>query len=102
MKAGATGTCDVCGKPGIVHLTELRDGTKTTRSLCLEHAPPDMREKIPFGPHRSAAEEIAFLREKMEILDQRITDPAQRKEFKADIENLIADIEAGRRLGDPE
>jgi protein-arginine kinase activator protein McsA len=93
--------CEVCGKPGIVHMTEIRDGQKTTRSLCLEHAPADMRDKMPFGPHRTPAEEVAFLRDKMALLDQKVSDPAQRAEFKAEIEQLISDIEAGRRrIGD--
>jgi hypothetical protein len=39
----------------------------------------------------------------MRALDQHLSDPAQRKQFKAQIEKLIADIESGRRrLGDPD
>jgi hypothetical protein len=92
-----TGMCDVCGKPGIVHLTEIRDGVKTSQSLCVEHAPPEIRDKLPATP----AEEVAHLRKLMGEVDRQVSDPAQREEFKADIERLIADIEAGRRrLGD--
>jgi len=97
----ATGMCDVCGKPGSVHLTEIRDGVKTSRSFCVEHAPPEMRDKMPFGPHQTPADEVAFLRKQMSAIDQQVSDPAQRAEFKAEIEKLIAEIEAGRRrLGD--
>jgi len=57
--------------------------------------------QIPFGPHRTPAEEVAFLRKQMIAADQQLPDPAQRAEFKAEIERLIADIEAGRRrVGD--
>ncbi|MDB5325756.1 MAG: hypothetical protein JWM57_1325 [Phycisphaerales bacterium] len=101
MPTNVSGMCEVCGQPGIVHMTEIRDGEKTNRSLCLDHAPSDMRDKLPFGPHRTPAEEVAFLRNEMARLDQKVFDPAQRAEFKAGIEKLIADIEAGRRrIGD--
>lgn len=89
--------CNVCGKPGHVHLTEIRDGVKTSRSFCVEHAPPEMRDKIPFGPHRTPAEEVAFLRKQMIAVEQQVTEAAQRAEFKAEIEKMIGDIEAGRR-----
>jgi hypothetical protein len=95
------GGCDVCGKPAKIHLTEICDGVKTSRSLCVEHAPAEMRDKMPFGPHRTPAEEVAFLRETMTTIDQQVSDPGRRAEFKAELEELIADIEAGRRrLGD--
>jgi hypothetical protein len=42
-----TGMCSVCGKPGTVHLTEIRDGVKTQRSFCPEHVPRKRREKLP-------------------------------------------------------
>ena len=97
MKTDATGVCDACGKPGIVHLTEIRDGVKTSRSLCVEHAPPEIRDRLP----RTPAEEVAHLRKLVSEVDRQVSDPAQREEFKAEIESLIADIEAGRRrLGD--
>ena len=39
----------------------------------------------------------------MESLGGQLTDPAHRAEFRAEIEKLIADIEAGRgRIGDAE
>jgi hypothetical protein len=101
MTTDATGMCSVCGKPGSVHLTEIRDGVKTNRSFCAAHAPPHIREKLPYGPHRTPAEEVAFLRNQISLIDQRISDPAQRAGLKAEIEKLIADIEAGRRrIGD--
>ena len=93
--------CNVCGKPGSVHLTQIHDGAMTGRSFCVEHAPPEMRNKIPFGPHRTPADEVAFLRQTIGAADQKISDPAQRARFKAEVEALIAYIEAGRRrIGD--
>ena len=101
MTDDTTGMCEVCAKSGSVHITEIRDGVKTSRSFCVEHAPPEMRDMMPFGPHPTPAEEVAFLREQLSGIDQQVSDPAQRAEFKAAIEKLIADIEAGRRrLGD--
>lgn len=99
--ADRTGMCDACGKPGSVHLTEIHEGVETGRSFCVEHAPAEMREKMPFGPHRTPAEEVAFLRRLLSTGDQQVSDPTQRADFKAGIERLIEDIEAGRRrLGD--
>jgi hypothetical protein len=97
MATEETGMCDVCGRPGCLHLTEIRDGVQTTRTFCGEHVPPEMRDKMPFGPHRTPAEEVAFLRRQMQAADQQISDPVQRAGFNAEIEALIADIEAGRR-----
>jgi protein-arginine kinase activator protein McsA len=72
--------CEVCGKPAIIHLTEIRDGVKTSRSLCVEHTPPEIRDKLRGAP----AEGVAHLRKLMSEADR-----------------LIAEIEAGRRrLGD--
>jgi protein-arginine kinase activator protein McsA len=103
MTSNTPGMCEVCGKPSRVHLTEIRDGVKTSQSFCVEHAPSEMRDTMPFGAHRTPAEEVAFLRQHMMTLDQHIPDPAQSAEYKAEIERLIADIEAGRRrLGDAE
>jgi len=103
VDSNPVGTCHVCGKAANIHITEIRDGVKTQRSLCVEHAPPKMRDKLPFGPHRTPADEVAFLRRQLDVVDQQIADPTQRAEFKAEIERLIADIEAGRRrIGDPD
>ncbi len=97
MTSDATGMCVVCGSPGIVHLTEVRGVVKTTQSLCYEHAPPEIRDELPSTP----TEEVAYLRKLMSELDRQVPDPAQREEYKAEIERVIADIEAGRRrLGD--
>ena len=101
MVSGTVGTCGVCGKPGSVHVTEVLDGRKTSRSFCVEHAPQGMRDRMPFGPHRTPAEEVGFLRQQLAKLDLQVSDPAQRAEFKAELERLITEIEAGRhRLGD--
>ena len=90
--------CDVCGKPGTVHLTEIgEDGVMTNQSLCVEHAPPEIRDQMP----RTPAEEVDHLRKLISEVDRQVSDPAQRAEFKAEIESMIADIETGRRrLGD--
>ena len=103
MANDTAGMCDVCGKPARVHLTDIHDGIKTQRSYCMEHAPAEMRAAMPVGPHRTAAEEVAFLREQLDMLEGQIADPALRAEFRAEIEKLVADVEAGRRrVGDAE
>jgi len=33
-----TNTCDICGQPASVHMTEIHDGQKIERHLCTEHA----------------------------------------------------------------
>ena len=101
MDPTAPGMCSVCGGLASIHFTEIRDGQKTERAFCLEHAPPEIRDKMPYGPHRTSAEEVAYLRLQLVAIDQQIADPARRAEFKAEIDKLIADIEAGRRrIGD--
>src|SRR5687767_6371260 len=101
MAAKASGMCDVCGRAGSVHLTEWRGRKKASRSFCVEHAPQQMRDMLPFGPHRTPAEEAAFLRQQLENLEQEESDPARRVEFRSALEELIIEIEAGRRrLGD--
>ena len=103
MGTEPTGMCDVCGKRARIHLTDIHNGVKINRSFSVEHAPAEMRDAMPFGPHRTPAEEVALLRKQVETLGGRLTDPAQRAEFEAEIDKLIADIEAGRRrIGDPE
>jgi hypothetical protein len=77
--------------------TARRHSLPHHRPLCVEHAPPEIRDKLP----RTPAEEVAHLRKLMSDVDRQVSDPAQREEFKAEIDGLIADIEAGRRrLGD--
>jgi hypothetical protein len=67
----------------------------------VEHAPPEIRDKMPFGPHRTPAQEVEFLRQQLTVIDEQMADSPQRAEFEAEIEKLIADIEAGRRrIGD--
>ena len=91
------GTCDVCGKRGISQVTETRGGRVVTSSFCLEHNPADLGGPMPFGPHRTVADEVLFLRQILVDLDQETSDPARRLEVKTQLEQLIADIEAGRR-----
>lgn len=97
MAAKESGICDVCGKVGSVHLTEWRGRKKVSRSFCVEHAPQQMRDMMPFGPHRTPAEEVAFLRQQLANLEHEESDPARRAEFQSAIEELIVEIEAGRR-----
>ena len=33
-----TNACDICGQPASMHMTEIRDGQKVERHLCVEHA----------------------------------------------------------------
>lgn len=99
--------CEVCGKPSVVHLTQIKHRllfwfpVKREHHYCLDHSPPEMRDKLPFGPHRTPAEEAALLRKHLADIDEQISDPSLRAEARAEIEQLIADIESGkRRLGD--
>lgn len=101
VDTSATRTCHVCYKPGCIHGTEIRNDEKTDRSFCFEHAPAEMRDKMPFGPHCTPAEEVAFRLEQLDAIHRQVTDPAPAAKFKAELEKLIADIEAGRRrIGD--
>ena len=101
MGSSNAGKCAVCGKPGSVHFTEIRQGRKTSRSFCTGHVPPDLKDSVPFGPHRTPADEAAFLRQQLAMLDELGLDPKSRAEAEQELERLIADIEAGRRrLGD--
>jgi hypothetical protein len=103
MSSSATppGSCEVCGSPGSVHIAETVGGLNRTRSFCAAHSPLPGSDKAPFVSHRTPAEEAAWLRSKLPELDRRVTDPAQRAQFKAELEQLAADIEAGRRrVGD--
>jgi hypothetical protein len=96
------GACEVCGKPGAVHLAELNRGNKTQHSFCVDHAPPGLQNSFPFGSHRTPAEEVAFLRQKLIEIRNGVSDPTKRAEYEAAIEQAIADIEAGRkRLDQP-
>jgi hypothetical protein len=57
MASNETSRCAVCGKPSHFFLTEIHNGDKTNRSLCFEHAPPELRDQMQFGPHRTPVEE---------------------------------------------
>jgi hypothetical protein len=95
----ATGMCDVCGKPGSVHVCEIRDGVKTSRSFCVEHVPSEMRDKIPVP---TAADEVKMVEQMIAQLDLREDmDAAQKAEFRRELQQLAEDIKAGRkRFGD--
>ncbi|MEA2710852.1 MAG: hypothetical protein QOF78_3453 [Phycisphaerales bacterium] len=95
------GSCEVCGSPGSVHVAETVGGQNRTRSFCAAHSPFPGPDKAPFGPHRTPSEEAAWLRSKLPELDRKVSDPAERAQYRAELEQLAADIEAGRRrLGD--
>jgi hypothetical protein len=53
--------------------------------------------KIPFGPDCTPADEVAFLRERMALLNQQVSDPAKRDELTAEIRKVIEEIETGLR-----
>jgi hypothetical protein len=95
MASSATGVCEVCGRAGHVHVTEVRDGVQTSRSYCLEHVPAQWRDKVPFGPHRTADEEIAFLRRQLAGLEQQMSNPAFRERVRAEVERKIEELRAG-------
>ena len=93
--------CEGCGAPASVHVAESVEGQKRTRSFCAVHSPLPSPRDAPFGPQRTAAEEAARLRSKLPEIDDKVTDPAERAQYKAELEQLAAEIEAGRRrLGD--
>jgi hypothetical protein len=95
--------CVVCGRPGKIHLTDIHNGVKTQRSFCMEHAPARDAERDAVRAAPDAGGGGAFLQKQMDVVDGQIADPTQRAEFKAEIEKLIADIEAGRRrMADPD
>ena len=50
-------TCDVCGRPASVHMTEIREGQKLERNLCAEHAV--VGQMIVHGAVCPTAEEAA-------------------------------------------
>jgi hypothetical protein len=86
-------TCAVCGLPANVHVTDVSDGVARDHCYCWDHAPPEFRGAMPQTP----AEEVALLREKLALLDQSEIDPALRATIRAELEQVIGDIEAGRR-----
>ena len=101
------GKCDVCGAPSLLHITDCSGIENVSHSYCFEHLPEEHRDRIleamPYGPHRTPAEEVAFLRQQLVEVEQQLANPDYRAEFIAETEQMIADIEAGRRrLGDGE
>jgi hypothetical protein len=98
MTSDIDGRRAVCGKPANIHMTEIRDGAKVTRSVCREHAPPELWEKLASSP----ALEADALRLKLAKLDGLAIDENARAALRTELEHLIADIEARkRRLGEP-
>ena len=97
MPMNETGVCGVCGKPGSVHVAEVRDGVSTTRSFCDDHVPSEIRDQLPADRNRTPTEEIALLRNVLATLDEKVEDPEARAQTRVSIEKLIDDIGAGRR-----
>jgi len=98
--SGELPKCEVCGKAAKIHLTEINNGVKSDHSYCAAHAPVELRGSLPFGPHRTSAEEAEFLRRQLEQIEKQITDPEQLAAVKAEYERIIAQLEAGGRLED--
>jgi hypothetical protein len=93
----AAGRCAVCGKLANIHMTEIRDSGKITRSVCREHAPPELWEKLARDP----AHDVEPLRRKLAAIDGLAIDENTRAALRKELEHWIADIEAGkRRLGE--
>jgi len=90
-------TCAICGKPAGVHVIDLREDAAREQFFCVDHAPPEMRNAMPQTP----ADEVALLRGKLALLDQNPMPPELKAKARAEMEQVIADIEAGRlRLSD--
>lgn len=86
-------TCAICGRPANAHVTDMSDGTARNVSYCKDHLPAEMGALMPQSP----AEEVALLREKLSHLDQSPLPSEFKDKARADLEQLILDIEAGRR-----
>lgn len=98
-----TGRCIVCGALGRFHSNSVDadSGATSVQSYCLDHMPSEYHDKVPFGPHKTAADEVTWLRTKLASLDAQVIDTSLREQIRADVEQLIADIESGkRRLSD--
>ena len=103
MAEVTAGRCVVCVTPGKVHYKscDVTDDALPSQSFCLEHVPVEFRDKLPIGPHKTAADEVSLLRTKLASLDTQVMDTSLREQIRAAMEQLIADIEAGkRRLSD--
>ena len=101
MEPTPTGKCEKCGKDGFVHVAVAGEDAATSRSYCLEHVPQEFRERLPFGPNPTPEDEIDFLQRQIKKMEQQVTDPTQRAEFRSEVEQVIAEIRAGRkRLND--
>lgn len=91
--------CHVCGAPGVRCRIEVEDLKNVRRSYCVLHAPPEILATLKFGPHRTAAEEVVTLKKMLARMGND-DDPAAAT-ARANLEQLIEDVEAGRRrVGD--
>jgi hypothetical protein len=87
------GRCAVCGRPANTLVCDMSDGTARSQSFCIDHAPREMRDAMPKTP----AEEVAHLQERLALLDESEMPPELKAKFRLSFEQLIEDIEAGRR-----
>ncbi len=90
--------CVVCGRAADVHVTsvEIRSDTKAVEHFCQEHM-PDTVESMSISQHLSPAEEIALLRKGLADLEEMPFDAIERDRIRIETEQLIADIENGKR-----
>ena len=96
----SSGDCEVCGKPSCIHLTEVEGGSPVKREhhYCRNHAPPDIKAKMP-----GLADEVKLVEQLIARVEAKEMDPDQKAKFRAELKKLAEDIAAGRkRLGDAE
>jgi hypothetical protein len=87
------GPCAICGLPAVVQITNVNDdGTAWEQLFCVDHAPAEVREAMPKNPD----DEVALLREQLASLDETSMPPEMKATIRADLEQFIEDIEAGR------
>jgi hypothetical protein len=71
----------------------MSDGVPREQFFCIDHAPAEMRDALPKTP----GDEVALLRGKLALLDQRPMPPEMKAKARADLEQAIIEIESGRR-----
>jgi hypothetical protein len=90
-------TCDICGRPANCYVCDMSDGTARNQAFCIDHVPREMLDAMP----KTRAEEVALLRDKLASLDQSEMAPDVKAKVRAGLEQIIDEVEAGRRhLGD--
>jgi hypothetical protein len=91
MATNEPGMCDVCGQRSMfdVHVHDAGTSETVMKSYCLEHAPAEFRDRMldamPFGPHRTPAEESAFLPQQLTAIESpRSSKSSQTSRLAAD------------------